>query len=325
MSRYSRIFLRPKASGSLTAESSKYSTTEPASSSSPGYSYPPSSSQEYYSTVASQAASPPPHPYTLAVSAFHTSDDASTREGTSTVSHVHGQRMLGEFSTISEKPLETSLGHAGFPTITRPTNVSRRNSRFYDSPIPAPLHQRPAVLFVLFLPLPPLLSLLYLLTGHAILRRTNPSPTSIFNVPLLASVETGATGGIILSIPLALLFFILLVPSTPPPAPEDFFEDDSSSMLSRARWTHYAKLTLCALLVVCIGAIAGPLGVTCLSGASASQFVQGKKMLSTSAAAEAGIVGGAVLVCGLLALCVGGLTIWTCSRRASSKPSYSPS
>ncbi|CAA7269401.1 unnamed protein product [Cyclocybe aegerita] len=302
MSRYSRIFLRPKDNGepSWTAELSSKMSADPNTSSSP-YSYPPSSSiPSRYSDA--PLVSSPPHPYTLA--AFHSPAEPSPRETPTAVSHIHRKANTSEFSS-SEKPPESSTGHS-YP---RPPPVGRPPSR-HTLPIPLPIHLRPWVLLLIFLPLPPLLSLLYMLTGHAILRRSNSSPTSIYQAPLLSSVEAGATGGVILSLPLALLLYLLLFPSKPPTAPEDFFEDDDSSMLGGSRWARYSGYAVCVFVVLCVGGVAGPLGVTCLSNGETDGFVSAKKMLSTGAAASAGFVGGAVLSFAMVLLGVIGLGLW---------------
>jgi hypothetical protein len=158
-----------------------------------------------------------------------------------------------------------------------------------------------------------------MVTGHAVLRAIQSSPNSIFRAPLLSSIETGATGGVILSLPLALLLY-LLFPMKQPPAPEDFFEDDNSSILGQRRWLRYLAYIVSALLVLCVGGIAGPLGVTCLSGGALDMFIGDKKMLSTGAAASAGFLGGVLLAFGSLALCILGIVVWSFWMRNREPP-----
>ncbi|KAF8953690.1 hypothetical protein BDZ97DRAFT_591177 [Flammula alnicola] len=314
MSRYSRIFLRPKdstlSSESWAGESStKMSTAEPRSTTSAGFSYPTSSSLPSHELDFSMA-SPPPHPYTLG--ATHSPVEVSFRQAPTTSGH--GQLNTSEIST--EKPPENVEGYQ-YP----PPRPSRRTRTPSIRPPPIPLRQRPVVLFLLFLPIPPLLSLIYMVVGHAILRGSQSSPNSIYLSPLLSSVEAGATGGVILSLPLALLLYLLLFPNKPSAAPEDFFEDDTSSIVGQEKWLLYAGYTVCAFLLLCIGGIAGPLGVTCLSNGTLAMFVGNKRMLSASAAAAAGFVGGAIVAFGTLAISVLVTVGWTFWMRQQKPPS----
>ncbi|KAF8152255.1 hypothetical protein B0H34DRAFT_110986 [Crassisporium funariophilum] len=310
MSRYSRIFLRPthpSNGSSWTGEfSSKMSTKDPySSSSSPGYSYPPTAGLSQDSERA--LTSPPPHPYQLA--AFHSPIETSmSREGASIVSHAPRNINTSEFS--SEKPPDSAFGHMIPPNMPQGRSRRASSSRVHEPP-PLPLRLRPIVLLLIFLPIPPLLSLIYMLTGHAILRSTDRSHHSIFRTPLLASIEAGATGGIILSLPFALLLYILLFPNKPPSAPEDFFEDDNSSITGTDRWMRYAGYIVGAFLVLGIGGMAGPLGVTCLSSGTSGEFAAARRMLTTGAATSAGFLGGVVVSFATLAFCMLALVIWS--------------
>jgi hypothetical protein len=127
----------------------------------------------------------------------------------------------------------------------------------------------------------------------------------------LSSVEAGATGGVILSLPLALLLYVLLFPKKPPTSPEDFFEDDDSITGKQAWWLRFTGYTICVILIFAIGGVAGPLGVVCLSSGKLNIFVEEKKMLNANAAAAAGFLGGAIMSFGTFAIGVGGLFFWT--------------
>ncbi|PPR05514.1 hypothetical protein CVT26_008998 [Gymnopilus dilepis] len=334
MSRYSRIFLRHKESGnasSWTAESSsKMSTVEPASTSSPGFSYPPSSTSRYSpfpmsSNSAPISASPvssprTPHPYTLGAMSYAATIDSTTREETSTISHAQRTRDTHktDFSNREKPPDDGPVGHQYHPRTALPLDLPPEDIQSPRPPLP--LHLRPLVLLLLFLPIPPLLSFTYLVTGHAFLRAIEMSSNSIYHTPLLASLEAGAAGGVILSLPLAALLYLFFFPSrstSTPAGGEDFFEDDSSSILVRATWLRYTGYIVCTILFVCVGGAAGPLGVTCLSSGSLASFVGDKKMLSTSAAAAAGLVGGVLVALAVLAICVvliGAWTLWIRQR-----------
>jgi len=106
-------------------------------------------------------------------------------------------------------------------------------------------------------------------------------------VPLISSIHAAAAGGAILALPLAVLLYLLLFP-TKPPDPEDFFDDDEDTGETLTRYGTYAA---CAVLLLVLGAISGALGTVCLPD---------DLMLSAAEAAEAGVLGGAI-ICGALA------------------------
>ncbi|RDB22376.1 hypothetical protein Hypma_010489 [Hypsizygus marmoreus] len=176
------------------------------------------------------------------------------------------------------------------------------------NPMSAILKFRAVLLFIAFLPIPPLLSVIYILIGHSIFRRAASSIQ--WSAPLLSSANAGAAGGIILTLPLALLLFILLAP--PPPAAssptreahEDFFDDDDESRVGVVqRAGSYATNIICAGLALGVGGAAGPLGVTCLGSGEHGTPVgaDGRvAMLTPGKAAEAGIVGGVVMLGGFI-------------------------
>ncbi|KAF8907084.1 hypothetical protein CPB84DRAFT_1769457 [Gymnopilus junonius] len=295
MSRYSRIFLRHKHSGHASSWTAESSSAEPASTTSPGFSYPPSSTSRYspfpFQPNSISIASPTsPHPYTLGAMPYAIPETSAT---------THTQQTTTEFSTTREKPPDSpGVGH-------------QYHQHTPSRAPPLPLHLRPLVLLLLFLPLPPLLSFMYLVTGHAFLRAIEMSPTSIYRTPLLASLEAGATGGVILALPIAFLLYLFLLSARPSSAPEDFFDDDNSSILARAAWVRYTGYIVSAVLFICIGGAAGPLGVTCLSSGDLDAFVAHKRMLSADAAAAAGLIGGVLVALGILAMCVVGAGVWT--------------
>ncbi|KAJ7632214.1 hypothetical protein FB45DRAFT_911826 [Roridomyces roridus] len=173
------------------------------------------------------------------------------------------------------------------------TSVSRRPpSRRSQRAVPG-LYKGAAILGG-FVPFPPVLAVLYVCTGHGILRHS----ARFMAASLASSARAAATGGAIISLPLALLLYLLLFP-TKTPDPDDFFDDEEEDPGS---WVLYATYTLCGALLLTLGTISVALGTVCLSDSN---------MLSTSRAAEAGIVGGVVL-CGGLAILAGfcTLTYW---------------
>ncbi|KAG6884022.1 hypothetical protein C0992_007174 [Termitomyces sp. T32_za158] len=202
---------------------------------------------------------------------------------------------------------------------------------------------RRVIYCLLFLPLPPLLSVLYIVIGHSLLRRASPSPSPSSSTShghshshnhdpwapsLLSSANAAATGGAILALPLFLALYVVLPSSccaqtrararTPR---DDFFEDDEEGagggVLVRV-WDAVGYVA-CAVVVICVGGAAGALGVACLGGAGGSASAgneqqqrqrQGGKILTPGRAAEAGIVGAAVLIAAVLVSAVLGVLAW---------------
>jgi len=82
-------------------------------------------------------------------------------------------------------------------------------------------------------------------------------------------------------------------------------------MGKQARWLRFTGYTVCVILVVTIGGVAGPLGATCLSNGRLHIFVEDKKMLSAGAAAAAGFLGAAIMSLGTFAIGVAGFLFCT--------------
>ncbi|KAF9476153.1 hypothetical protein BDN70DRAFT_882799 [Pholiota conissans] len=307
-SRYSRIFLRPPKDTTISSESWGGSSAEPRSTPSAGFSYPPSSSVPSHDLDSPMAS--PPHPYTLG--ATHSPTETSFPQPPRQTGHL--QQNASEIST--EKRPDPGIGFQySLPQRTQTRSLARTQS------IIPPVTLSPLFILLLFLPVPPLLSIIYIVAGHAILRASNSSPNSIYLSPIVASLEAGATGGVILSLPIAFLLYLLIYPNKPRDSPEDFFEDDNSRVETQEKWLRYTGYAVAAFLILAIGGIAGPLGVTCLSTGSLDEFVGNKRLLSTSAAAAAGFVGGVVLVFGSLVmgiLAISSRTMWVRSKRSSS-------
>lgn len=308
MSRYSRIFLRQatnKFTDSWIESPSTMSSPQHQRSPSQGYSYPSSSSPQF--PAISPNKSPPPHPYTLGATISPVAEIFHEKR----VAESHDKGENGHTKDEKQRPTPVVGQQERLP----PSRTPRRMSVTATLPLPEPLRLGPVPIFLLYLPLPPLLSMIYMVCGHAILRQTQASPTSIYNAPIITSLEAGATGGIILAIPLAIiLYFLLLFPTRPSTAPEDFFEDDTSSTAARQRWMHSLGICVSALFAICIGGPSGPLGVVCLSHGALGAFVSARKILSPSSAAAAGFLGGGIVGVGLFILCTGwcmGRRLWT--------------
>ncbi|KAK1216455.1 hypothetical protein PQX77_020924 [Marasmius sp. AFHP31] len=179
-----------------------------------------------------------------------------------------------------------------------------------------------------YIPVPPLLSFLYLITGHAILKSSSSSSSSTRTAPVVSSLKSGLVGGAILALPLTIVLYLLLFPSdesdSDASSPLDFFEDDESqhnpfsSMLSafsqiRTRWRSALGYVAQALIIVFVGTAAGPLGVTCLADGSEGQF------LSAGQSAAAGAIGGLVLSPAIVGLSVMSLLIWRSRWRTDAE------
>ena len=173
-----------------------------------------------------------------------------------------------------------------------------------------PFHQIRPVVLLLSLPIPPLLSLLYLTAGHVILSQIyKSSSSSIYHIPILSSIEVGATGGLIFSLPVAFILYLLLFYNKKP-VPDDFFDDDSV-ITGPTRCMTYVGYFVCVFFFVGIGGIAGPLGVACLSSGNSNTLVIPTEILSMGAATVAGFLGGVVLSAGGLLLGILTLLVWS--------------
>ncbi|PPR06595.1 hypothetical protein CVT24_001776 [Panaeolus cyanescens] len=337
MSRYSKLFSTAKSTWSKNSQE----PFDQSSASIPGYSYPPTTTTAPSHESNFPMASSPPHPYTLA--AIHSSVETRSIEERERGNTIASQLLRNANApgtpsnasdTLNNPSSETrqaegekgdNTRHAYRPSHSRARNLHAPGNGLEGAyiPPPLPIHLRPIVLFFIFIPIPPLLALIYMAAGHGILQSTQTSPTSVYRASILTSVEAGATGGVILSIPLVLLFYIFLYPNKPTTAPEDFFEDDTSSVVANTRIMRYIGYLAAVLFAFCIGGIAGPLGVTCLSNGSEALIAQ-RRMLSPSAAAAAGFIGGLIVAFGLLAMSIIGIVCWTIYlRHNSSKRSQS--
>lgn len=213
--------------------------------------------------------------------------------------------------SISQVPQGTSYGQKSNESLTLQVPIGHPQPQTLF--LRTPSHQlRLVVLLLISLPIPPLLSLLYLTAGHAILSQIHTSSSSIYHIPILSSIEAGATGGFIL-LPIAFTLYFLIIYNKKP-VPDDFFDDDSV-ITGSIRCTTYVGYLVCLLFFVGIGGIAGPLGVTCLSSGNSNALVITKKMLSTGDAAAAGFLGGVVLSIGGLLLSILSVLVWSFWRR----------
>ncbi|KAJ7771748.1 hypothetical protein B0H16DRAFT_1514591 [Mycena metata] len=182
----------------------------------------------------------------------------------------------------SPPPPQAAL-QSGFDNNSSVLLGRRPPSRRSQRSVPSPL--KGTAILAAFLPLPTLVSVLYLAIGHVVLRAAHPSLYA--PVPLISSVRAAAVGGAILALPLAVLLYLLLFP-TKPPDPEDFFDDDEGAVGQVL--VVYGTYALCGALALTIGAIAAALGTVCLPASL---------MLTAAEAATAGVVGGAILCSGL--------------------------
>ncbi|KAJ7074226.1 hypothetical protein C8F01DRAFT_1099703 [Mycena amicta] len=164
----------------------------------------------------------------------------------------------------------------------RPSALARTPSRRSQRPVPSPL--KAIALFLGFLPLPPIIAIIYAAIGHAVLHAAHH-----------LGLDSPHILWAILSLPLALLLYLLLFP-TKTPAPEDFFEDEEDM---REPWLTYATYAFLAILTLTLGAISGALGAVCLS-----------LPLSPAEAAETGIVGGVITDAGLGLLAFTVFAMW---------------
>ncbi|TFK24491.1 hypothetical protein FA15DRAFT_416425 [Coprinopsis marcescibilis] len=203
------------------------------------------------------------------------------------------------------------------------------------------------IFVIVFLAIPVVLSVGYVGVGHAVLRAAhlNSGNLSIFVLAdIQGSVEAGAVGGAILGVPIVLILYLLgLFPKglihTPESDPsvrnggsnrqagQDFFEDDSDteSMKQSCSPQRLSRITVCTLLLLSIGGLSGPLGITVLSPATVSTLetlarTGADAFLTPGAASAAGFVGGAIVIGGVLSLLLITLLTFLLFLRAEQGP-----
>ncbi|KAG5651114.1 hypothetical protein H0H81_009801 [Sphagnurus paluster] len=150
------------------------------------------------------------------------------------------------------------------------------------------------ILPLLYLSLAPLVTVTHLLVGQAVLHHAYPHSPA-WTSSLLATGSAGATGGIILGLPLVPLFihlFVRALERLKQPRGHALRKDESVDprrslelLMSRAEWA------ACAAIVLSGVPAAGALGVVCLYGSGSGL----RNVLSPAGAAVAGVVGGAVV------------------------------
>ncbi|TFK67323.1 hypothetical protein BDN72DRAFT_859246 [Pluteus cervinus] len=269
---------------------------------------------------------------------------AAPRASYERTKHSPRLKPIATSSEPSEGHSEKSPPLTGQPLLPRHQHLSPKQR--LDVPLPSRLDQRQGllpdqpdtptspsfspnfltqartfVLLFLLLGLPPLLSALYLVTGHAIFQRSSPAYRHPI-VPLASSARAGAVGGIILAIPLALVLYLSVNPAwlslaklpsllsrktawSNEPQPEDFFEDDGMSEV--AKETYWVWSAIVILVSVVLGTASGPLGVTCLTpdgGPSSVPMYLGVGHASVAGLVGAAVVFGAVLVLGIIVMLV---------------------
>ncbi|KAF9000203.1 hypothetical protein BDQ17DRAFT_1359801 [Cyathus striatus] len=268
---------------------------------SPGFFYPPLT-PEYSMPSTSQSSQPAAHPYQLATGLASPSPDPETGAGGMQSAQDEVLSRPGIRDIDKEPATSTSENaHAHAQPYTPPARSARPRTPQMRSPI-LEKYKLPIYL-LLFLPIPPLLSLIYCLIGHSIMRHAQPAPNPAWLPTFLSTAGAAATGGIILSLPLALLLYLLLYPAPRQVAPADFFEDDDESLFTRIPAIKYTVYSVCFVIALFMGAIAGPLGVTCVAGSEGGA-------LSPRNAAVAGLVGG-VIICGGVCVIAGlGVGVW---------------
>ena len=181
------------------------------------------------------------------------------------------------------------------------------------APAVPPLSRSPRIRLLLviltLLPLPPFLSFSYFLIGHAILHCAFPCDPQ-WSLPFLSSLNAGATGGSILSLPTLLLLLFILYPlpsflSTEPlhVRGEDFFDDEDDDEGGRQgpvqKATKCSAGVVCGAVVVCFGGAACPLGAR----------VAEERVWEAGHAAVAGLLGGAVFAGGVVVASVLALSV----------------
>ncbi|KAJ3920368.1 hypothetical protein F5877DRAFT_77183 [Lentinula edodes] len=133
-----------------------------------------------------------------------------------------------------------------------------------------------------------LLSVIYIVVGHAIFRAAQPSSYRIAS--LSSSAKAGAVGGAVITLPVVfLLHFIqcLCIEHSDSSGPDDFFDDDSDTG-NRVLWRRTFAYVVIILMTVFMGVTTGPIGVSVLEAATSIP------MLSVARSAAAGVIGGLI-------------------------------
>ncbi|KAF5391195.1 hypothetical protein D9757_003146 [Collybiopsis confluens] len=235
----------------------------------------------------SWSVEPVRHPFQLTTTTSNTHAAHSASVGSNAPLHPQSSHldMLPTPTAVSPPP--TILQPERAPSARSATIPSRLTFRTRPTH-PWIVRNRYLPLF-LSIPLPLLLSVLYCIIGHAVLRAAQH--TAYEQAALSSSAIAGAVGGAILTLPiLALLFAIQRLTLDPADAiSEDFFDDDESDAETHffPRRRRLLLYFFVVIIAVFVGAVAGPIGFSVLKNSSSS--------LGASHGAVAGVVGGSIV------------------------------
>jgi hypothetical protein len=153
--------------------------------------------------------------------------------------------------------------------------------------------------FLIALPFPITLSVIYAVVGHAILRvarHSSGSQPSYELVPLSSSAAAAAVGGAILTLPVILLLYFAQRLCVESSGPDDFFDDESDAGV-KTLWRRVLLYLLVVTIAVLVGAVACPIGISILKTSSSP-------ILSAAQGAAVATIGGALFVPLIVVLCV---------------------
>jgi len=268
------------------------------------YDEPKTSEQLYDSSLTARPPSPwaiPPvrHPFQLATTAnrYSTAPPSITSDAPL---HPTSHLDLIPTPTTVAMPSQTLTDKDIIPERRPPSRISYR---------PRPAHHswivsNKILSLVIALPSPTILSIIYMVVGHAILRAAR-SHSSYELVALSSSAKAGAVGGAILTLPIILLLYAVQHmcmdssnDSSDSSGPDDFFDDESDAG-DKAVWRRLRRVLACVLLgamAMFIGTMASPIGVSILKSSSST--------LSAAQATAGATVGGALFFPVVILLCV---------------------
>ncbi|KIK64103.1 hypothetical protein GYMLUDRAFT_40351 [Collybiopsis luxurians FD-317 M1] len=194
-------------------------------------------------------------------------------------------------------PTHTESGPERRPSTRMMMIPSRLSHR--ASPVHSWIVRHRFISLLISIPFPVMLSVIYLIVGHTILRAAGHSA---YEFPTLSSsAEAGAVGGAVLTLPIISLLFAIqqmsIGLSNPHSGPDDFFDDESDAG-TEVLWRGLLAYILVVIIAVFVGTIAGPIGVSILKSSSSGP------LLSASQGAIAGVVGGSIFLPVIIGLCV---------------------
>ncbi|KAF9074221.1 hypothetical protein BDP27DRAFT_1317508 [Rhodocollybia butyracea] len=193
-------------------------------------------------------------------------------------------------NTAAQLPYDNQSKQHPAVRTTIPSRISHRRSHSWIT-----RHRNLSLLIAL--PFPILLSVVYIVVGHAIL---HASKASTEPANLSSSAKIGAVGGAVLTLPALFLLYVIqrlcMEPLTTS-GPDDFFDDESDAG-AQVLWRGILGYVIVFVMILLIGVPAAPIGLSILRSLSSTTI------LSAAQGVEAGVVGGVIFMPIVVVFCV---------------------